>query len=572
VTKVAAADKQRQGGLVGLIVAGGAYTAVAVAMLWPVMASPRHRVLGQTDATSITWHLAWDQHAFAHFDFPFVTHHQFAPSGLNLMQQTAMPIVGAATWPAAVISGPTFAYNVAVVFALVGSALLGYIVINRFVSSRYAAAVGGLLYGFSPYMQAHTFGGHLNLTLLLCPPVLLLLLDEALRRQRLAARFCGLAIGALVAIQLLVSAEVLLSTVVVGGICVTAVAIWVRWRDRARYDLRAPYVRRALVASIVTAAVLSAVPLCVFFLGPERPPQTQRSGASTDLANVIIPTAVQRLSPTWTATVAAKFPSNVSEQNAYIGVPMLLVIGGAWVATRRELASRLGGGLAVTGFILSLGARPRIAGVHIPIPMPGLPLAIMPTFKGALPARYMGLAWLGLGLLVAAWLAQPRPRRSLRWLALTAAAVPLLPVTPPTDSLVTPAFFTQPRSVARLTGKTILILPASPIPRAYAHEWQIAAQFRFKMVNGYGLRAAHVVPSGEVDPIGVFSDLETHRGHTRAEPAAVARGLCRHGVDAVVAGPAAAPHELDLMVRVSGRSGVAEGGVLVWSDLRRQLC
>ena len=49
--------------------------------------------------------------------------------------------------------------------------------LRRFVSSQLAAGAGALLYGFSPYMTAHSLA-HPNLTAAFIPPLVLLLLDN----------------------------------------------------------------------------------------------------------------------------------------------------------------------------------------------------------------------------------------------------------------------------------------------------------------------------------------------------------------------------------------------------------
>ena len=70
------------------------------------------------------------------------------------------------------------------------SAWCAFLAFRRYVTSQAAAAVGGLLNGFSPYMTAHALG-HPNLILAFFPRLVLLILDELIRQQRQDVRLGG---------------------------------------------------------------------------------------------------------------------------------------------------------------------------------------------------------------------------------------------------------------------------------------------------------------------------------------------------------------------------------------------
>ena len=74
------------------------------------------------------------------------------------------------------------AFNLLVTLAYGLSGWSAYLAIRRYVPSHGAAACGGLVYGFSPAMIAHS--PHPNLILILLLPWLFVLLDEILVRQR----------------------------------------------------------------------------------------------------------------------------------------------------------------------------------------------------------------------------------------------------------------------------------------------------------------------------------------------------------------------------------------------------
>src|SRR5262249_57132927 len=81
------------------------------------------------------------------------------------------------------------------------SAWTAQVALRRFVPGELGPFVGGLFYGFSPYMTAHSTG-HAMLTVAVLPPLLLLLLHELLVRQQWRPATTGVALGALLAFQI----------------------------------------------------------------------------------------------------------------------------------------------------------------------------------------------------------------------------------------------------------------------------------------------------------------------------------------------------------------------------------
>src|SRR5207244_8755784 len=134
--------------------------------------------------------------------------------------------------------------------------------LRRGVPHPVPAGVGGLIYGFSPFEIGHSYG-HLNLTLAVLPPLLLLLGDELLVRQRRPAWRVGALIGAAVGAQLLVGQELVgLSAVGAGAGVAVLGALWPaelrrRWR----------YVAVGLAAAAAVVLVADGLPLAYQLLG-----------------------------------------------------------------------------------------------------------------------------------------------------------------------------------------------------------------------------------------------------------------------------------------------------------------
>src|SRR2546425_477656 len=127
--------------------------------------SPRSHFIGvRGDPQLVMWFLSWTPHALTHGLNPLFTHHLNYPDGVNLMWNTLMPLAGVALWPITRVLGPVFAFNVLVTLALPISAFAAYLALLRYVTHRSAAFIGGVLYGFSPYMINQAYG-HANLIL-----------------------------------------------------------------------------------------------------------------------------------------------------------------------------------------------------------------------------------------------------------------------------------------------------------------------------------------------------------------------------------------------------------------------
>ena len=124
---------------------------------------------GTEDIGIIVWFLRWVPFALGHGENALITTYLNAPHGVNSMWNASMPVAGLAMWPFTSSLGPIFSYNLLVTLAVALSAWCAFLSARRYVESPLAAALAGLLYGFSPYMIAQS-QGHLHVTLAFIPP------------------------------------------------------------------------------------------------------------------------------------------------------------------------------------------------------------------------------------------------------------------------------------------------------------------------------------------------------------------------------------------------------------------
>src|SRR5256885_2938663 len=263
------------------------YTALACLLFCQVWSWPGRRSLGSSaDPEQMMWFLGWTRFALSHHDNPLFSAFLDYPHGVNLMWNTSVLLPGAFLAPVTSWQGPVVAYNLLITLSLPLSAWCAYLAIGRWVKSRIAAVVGGLLYGFSPYMMAQALA-HVNLTLAFAPPLLLVLLYNLLA-QHGAATPTGLALGTLAAVQLLTGEEILATSALIAPIGVLLLLVLGLDRVDAR---QVRHVGHGLGVAAATFLLLGAVPLAAQFLGPQRVSGAvhPHSFFATDLLNLIVP-------------------------------------------------------------------------------------------------------------------------------------------------------------------------------------------------------------------------------------------------------------------------------------------
>ena len=208
------------------------------------------------------------------------------------------------------------------ILAMPASAAAAYIVLRKWGVWAVGAAIGGLLYGFSPYAVGEV-EGHLVLVFLAIVPFIALTVASILRRQGSPIRL-GIQLGLLVAAQYLSEPEVM-----------TTVALFIAWAVvcvAVRYRTQVAGAARSVIASLAVAVgvagVLLAYPLWMLLAGPERYTGTAQPVINpyfNDMANLVFPGSLQRVS---LGLHFAGIPgTNASESGGYIGIPILIIAG-----------------------------------------------------------------------------------------------------------------------------------------------------------------------------------------------------------------------------------------------------
>ena len=378
----------------GLIPAavGAVYLLLAVLLFIVAWRAPGSTYIGEgPDPIQQMWGIAWVPYAISHGLDPLYTHFLNQPTGTDILWSTPTALVAMLLWPVTALFGVTVTYNVVMTLSLTLASFFAFLVIRRWVpGSVVAAAAGGLLYGFSPYMTGQLIG-HYNLVLSgVTPPLALMLADEILVRQRRRPRTLGLLAALLAVVQFFIAQEILLTEAIVAVVVAAVLAI--THRDAVRTHVA--FVVRTMAWAVPPPIVLLAYPTWLQFFGADH---VVASGAIhgtdiyvTDPANFVVPTVAQLIAPQVATNVSSHFSGNASEWDAYLGIPLILVLVLATVRFWRVPPIRTAGILALILAVLSLGPHINVQGhALLGLPLPWWIPAHLPLLEDILPNRLM---------------------------------------------------------------------------------------------------------------------------------------------------------------------------------------
>jgi hypothetical protein len=390
-----------------LVLAGYLLGALAVTrQLWVHPAS-RAQPHDLHDVDQYTWFMRYSATAVAHGHLPsLITTAMNPPHGVNLMWNTSFLLPGMLLTPVTLLAGPQVSLTLALTLGFAGSAASLFGVLRRWGVSVGAAALGGVVYGFSPAL-VNSGIGHYHMQFAVLPPLIISALLRLLTGRGHAVR-TGLWLGALLAAQLFCGEELLIDTVVAA---VVLVAILAASRPRAVLA-QARGKLAGLAAGAAVALVLSARALWVQFHGAS----LRGSGASTYImfdgritfirslpTAFITPSRSVLLHTSASAATAAHYPQPDTEYLAYLGWPLIVVLIAITICLWRQLPVRV---TAVTVIVLelcSLGAQTLVFhGIHYPgYLLPWHWLKDLPALSGALPDRLSIMADGALGAALA---------------------------------------------------------------------------------------------------------------------------------------------------------------------------
>ncbi|MFD8868404.1 dolichyl-phosphate beta-glucosyltransferase [Streptomyces sp. NPDC059590] len=323
---------------------------------------------------------------------PFFTELQNAPLGVNLMANTAMLGLSVPLAPVTVLLGPGMTWALVLTCGLAGTAGAWYWLLRkRFVRARRAAALGGALCAFAPPMISHA-NAHPNFAVLFMMP---LIIDRLLRLcEGTRVRRDGVVLGLFLTYQVFLGEEALLLAAL--GLVLFAIGYAAARPRVARAALRP--LARGLAFAFAVCLPLVAYPLLWQFFGDQsyhsvlHGPAGNSPRAFTEFAG---------RSLAGEEATADALAMNRTEQNAFFGLPLLLLAAGTVVWLWRDARVRALGWVALGASVLSLGRTIPVPWTGIVLPGPWRVFAGLPLFESVIESRVAMAAVPALGILVA---------------------------------------------------------------------------------------------------------------------------------------------------------------------------
>ena len=463
------------------------------------------------DSVDQLWFLAWTAHAISAHVSPLTSTYLDYPQGINVLANVSMMGLGLLLTPVTLTVGPVAAFNLAMRLAFATSALSMFSVLRWWRISWAASMIGGLVYGFSPYMIGQGTG-HLHLTFVPIPPLFIYALERGLT-GKWTPRRAGLTMAGLSIVQFFIAIEVVTSLMVMLAIVVLGAGV-VLGRGASRQFHR---VAVMLAWLAIPLAVVLAAPALYVTAGPRSykspvQPIAVLSALRADLLSIVVPTNLERFGlATWKTLGSAFASGNGSENGEYLGVPYLgaLVAVVAWQWRDRRV--RVAAVALAAAFVLTLGPSLVVDGHSALIRLPFDVIAHLPILQDQIALRYSLYLQLFAALLLAvgvdrAWRrirgsgesrgASPSTRAVrlaglgtlvLCLLVVTAPLVPAIPYSSGATDVST--FFTSAKVQAIPQGAVALAYPYPEFPADQAMLWQAESGWRFKLLGGYAYRS-----------------------------------------------------------------------------------
>jgi hypothetical protein len=155
------------------------YAVLALVFWGPwVLDDPGSTILAANDVdpSAYLWFFSWWPHALGNGLNPIYTDLIFVPDGYNLAWVTSMPGPSLLLAPVTLTLGAQFTWNLIAFASPTLSAWTAFLLCRHVTGSAVPSAVGGYLFGFSPYMLSQLRGAPQLALLALLPLMVLLVL------------------------------------------------------------------------------------------------------------------------------------------------------------------------------------------------------------------------------------------------------------------------------------------------------------------------------------------------------------------------------------------------------------
>jgi hypothetical protein len=349
------------------------------------------------DVALLVWSLAAEARQLEHLGNPFYSSMLWAPSGVNLLDNTTEPLLGVLMAPVTITAGPVAAANLLPILALPLDALGAYAVARALGLTRLSSIAAGVVFGSNPFLLGSVFLGQAGEYFLFFAVVAIAGWAWFFRGAGAHALILALAAAFL---ELFVSPEVF--AILVLSLASMA-AFWMIDSPVARREVfgRLPFCMAALAVFCVAVALPSLYALA----GPshiEGPPWPRTSMYGVGLDWIV------RLGPgTGKAQPIFELGGYLGRAPApsdYLGLPLLglALVGVAWLgmsSSRRPFAI-----WTAWTYLLAIGGSPPKVPRWATYVLPWHYLGHLPVISSILPLRFVSAWWVGASVSLGAGL------------------------------------------------------------------------------------------------------------------------------------------------------------------------
>jgi hypothetical protein len=246
----------------------GGFTLLGVLLWWHVWitGSPTSTITCQCgDPSQELWFLTWTPWALIHGHSPFLSNAMFAgQGGANMITNTSWMVPSIVMAPITWLFGPIASFNILATLAPALSGWCFFVAARKVTTFVPGQVLGGLLFGFSPFVLQNDPFGHINWTLLFFPPLAFILLYDLAVTQRRTPVRTGIWLAVLVVVQFFTSTEMLAICIMVIVLTLVAAAVMA---PRIAWGLRDRFLTAGGVAAGIVVVVL-AYPVWFVLAGP----------------------------------------------------------------------------------------------------------------------------------------------------------------------------------------------------------------------------------------------------------------------------------------------------------------
>ncbi len=573
-----------------LVTAGILYLALGF-VLWVhawAEGAATHTLCGCGDPALFLWFFQWPATALAHGQNPFFSTALFHPTGINLLAQTSVTGMSLPLVPVTWIWGPVASLNVAATVAPALTAFTAFIAIRRWAPWTPASFVGGLLYGFSPFVLSSLEFAHLMTAALMVLPLILIALDEIVVRQRHGAPWAGVLLGLLVFLQFFLSTELLVVAAIAVALGLVGLAVGTLLTDRNAVHRRARHAATGLGVALGVGTLLLAWPVWFALAGPGHLsgaiwPNIAPIGGYVP-ANYVSPHYVQGSN---VFQLLGGYSGPQLGSSGYLGWGFLAVLVGGLVAFRRDRRLWFFGFVLAFCALFALGERRgqwwELAGAF----------AHIPVLENVIVQRFMAVGFLAAAVMLAivldhlhAWAPDWRGLVS----AVVVAAVALVPMAVTFGErlpfamtrVILPRWYTEVAPTLP-AGRVLLSYPAPFTGIQSAMAWQAVDRMHYSQAGGGGPQGTEARAGAAAGGFRVLTELTLNYDRpsptgTPAQYAAVRQALRVWKVDSVVVSTdPAAPflqqgqdpvYAAAFMTATLGRLPRLQAGAWVWENVQ----